>query len=245
MSRSPESRTEVRPQARPTETRPAELVMLDQQLALGAYLNALLKPAEAPPVEVPVVETPVVEVPVVEAPVEAPAVAEETALAADTEGETAEPAAADDAPFQVLLFQVAGLKLAVPLVELAGVIPWDDAAVTEMPNHSPWFLGLRDHQGRRVKLIDMAAVVLPPDRFAALGAPDSGRLERIVLIDEGRWGLACEGIGEVITLPREGVKWRQAGGSRPWLAGTVIEQMCALVDTSAFAKMLAEEGPVG
>ncbi len=234
MSRPPEGR----PGTRPVETRSAELVMLDQQLALGAYLNALLKPAEVPAVEAPVAEPPPVEAPVVEVPAEAPAVAEETALAADTEEETA-------GPLQVLLFQVAGLKLAVPLIELAGVIPWVDEAVTEMPNHSPWFLGLRDHQGQRVKLIDMAAVVLPPDRFAALGAPDSGRLQRIVLIDEGRWGLACDGIGEVVTLPREGVKWRQAGGARPWLAGTVIEHMCALVDTSAFAKMLAEEGPVG
>ncbi|WP_297526844.1 chemotaxis protein CheW [Thiohalobacter sp.] len=242
MNRVPQDRPRDEPETRPTETRSAELVMLDQQLALGAYLDALLKPSEAPPVETPTAETPVVEVPAVGVPVEAPAVAEETALAADTEGEEVASGAAS---LQVLLFQVAGLKLAVPLVELAGVVPWDDAAVTEMPNHSPWFLGLRDHQGRRVKLIDMAAVVLPPDRFAALGAPDSGRLEHIVLIDEGRWGLACEAIGEVITLPREGVKWRRAGGSRPWLAGTVIEQMCALVDTSAFAKMLAEEGPVG
>lgn len=219
-----------------TENRDAQLVMLDQQLALGAYLQALLRPA---PVEAPAETAPVVLAePPVAPPAEAPAL-EAPALAV--------PPAAVEPPypewarddFQCLLFQVAGLTLALPLARLNGVLPWDPAAVTEMPNHRPWFLGLREHLGHKVKLIDVANIVLPPDRYADLPPADSGRLGKIILIDGGRWGLVCDAVAEVISLSPADVKWRGRAGSRPWLAGTVIRQMCALIDTDAFAAMLA------
>jgi purine-binding chemotaxis protein CheW len=35
------------------------------------------------------------------------------------------------------------------------------------------------------------------------------------------------------------VKWRTQRNQRPWLAGTVIEHMCALVDVTALAELIA------
>jgi purine-binding chemotaxis protein CheW len=222
-----------------TENGDAQLVMLDQQLALGAYLQALLRPA---PVETPAATAPVA---LAEPPAPLPAAApalETPALAAVAVApaavESPYPEWAKDT-FQCLLFQVAGLTLALPLARLNGVLPWDPAAVTEMPNHRPWFLGLREHLGHQVKLIDVANIVLPPDRYAALPPADSGRLGKVILIDGGRWGLACDAVAEVVSLAPTDVKWRGQAGSRPWLAGTVIRQMCALIDTEAFAAMLA------
>lgn len=236
-----------------TETRTAQLVMLDQQLALSAYLNALLRPA---PVETVTDVAPAV----VAEPeflsteqLEAPVIEEVTAIVS----QVAEPAVethAEPAPvsaglpdwaqgeFQCLLFRVAGLTLALPLAKLNGVLPWDAGIVTPMPNHRPWFLGLREHLGHQVKLIDVAKVVLPPERAAA-----EYDLGKVILIDDGRWGLAVSEVAEVITLSAEAVKWRKretaAGDSRAWLAGTVIERMCALIDSEAFAGMLGGNGP--
>ena len=233
------------------ETRSAQLVMLDQQLALGAYLQALLRPV-ALEVAKPVAD------PVVTPPADIPRIVRETAplpipVAVVTEepvAEIAPPSAPAAYPewaegqFQCLMFQVAGLTLALPLAKLYGVLPWDAELVTELPNHQPWFLGLRTHLGHKVKLIDVANVVLPADRRASLAAATSGRLGKVILIDEGRWGLACDQVAEVITLSSADVKWRSQSGTRPWLAGTVIEQMCVLIDTDAFAAMLLESGPV-
>lgn len=225
-----------------TGARDAQLVMLDQQLALGAYLQALLRPAPPvePPVETHVEPVPPAVAPIVAAP-EAAAVVE-IPLPAAAPTPPAEPAspypdwARDD--FQCLLFQVAGLTLALPLARLNGVLPWDAEAVTPLPNHQPRFLGLREHLGQQVKLIDVAQVVLPPDRRAAL-PPGEERFGKVILIDGGRWGLVCDAVDEVITLARADVKWRGQAGNRPWLAGTVIRRMCALIDTEAFADMLA------
>lgn len=138
--------------------------------------------------------------------------------------------------FQCLLFDVGGLKLAVPLVKLNGVIPWNND-LTEMPGHSSIFLGLLRHLGQNVKVIDTARLVLPERQGADLAIPEE-RLRNIILIDESRWGLACDGIGEVLTLSPEDVKWRTAQGSRPWLAGTVMEHLCALLDVDAFSERL-------
>ncbi|MBI5462835.1 MAG: chemotaxis protein CheW [Gammaproteobacteria bacterium] len=248
-----------------TEQRDAQLVMLDQQLALGAYLHALLKP----PVETVSLETAPVEtvtVPADAAPVAASvvalavaeavpaAVSESIAIPPPAIAVVPEKASPYSAPypascpdwaageFECLLFRVAGLTLALPLAKLNGVLPWDAAAVTVTPGHSPWLLGLRDYQGQKVRLIDVANVIVPRD-----GPASEGNFGKVILIGGGRWGLVCDALAEIVTLAPAAVKWRgRAGGNRPWLAGTVIERMCALIDADAFAEMLgAEVAPTG
>ena len=223
--------------------------LLDQQLALSAYLEALLGETPEP---VPVESAP--SCPAVQLapdPVMAPVVKEATPVAAPAPGPqavvtpvaraTGRPAWART-EFQCLLFQVAGLTLAVPLTALNGVLPLDLDAVTPMPGHSALFLGLIDHLGQQVRVVDTAQVVLPPERLAATGAA-TGRASHLVLIGEGRWGLAASGIGEVISLHPEDVKWRGSLGTRPWLAGTVIQHMCALLEVDAFLEQLGRGTP--
>lgn len=139
--------------------------------------------------------------------------------------------------FQVLLFAVAGLKLAVPLTELNGIVEWGDEYITEMPGHASWYLGLIQNQGKNVPVIDTLQQVVPQNRW-----PENHLNERnfkhIILIDNGQWGLACEKVLEVITLDTESVKWRSSRTKRRWLLGTVIDHMCALLDSSEFAAML-------
>jgi purine-binding chemotaxis protein CheW len=148
-------------------------------------------------------------------------------------------------PFQALLFKVAGLTLAVPLVDLNGIVEWHPDAITAMPGHADFYLGLLPHLGKNVALIDTARFVLPPDRLRDLAGSDpQARLTRIVLIQEGRYGLACDAVAEVITLQPQDVRWRTSRTQRRWLAGTVVAQMCALIDAPAFAQMLADKLPV-
>jgi len=139
----------------------------------------------------------------------------------------------------VLLFEVAGLTLAVPLVKLKGVVP-NVNGLTGMPGHSALFLGVTPYQGVQSKVVDTARFVLPQDRAARLGDDASERSAHLVVIDEGRWALACSKIGDVIELESDQVKWRTAAGKRRWLAGTVIEQMCALLDIDELVPQLAD-----
>jgi len=137
--------------------------------------------------------------------------------------------------FQALIFLVGNLRLSVPLVKLHSVIPWSDK-VTSTPNKTDWCCGLLRYRDRNVTIVDTAKLVLPPGKRDAAGA--DAQPNHILIVGDGQWGLACHAIGEVLALEPAQVKWRSDRGHRRWLAGTVVEHLCALLDTEAFAAML-------
>ncbi|MCK5091756.1 MAG: chemotaxis protein CheW, partial [Gammaproteobacteria bacterium] len=141
--------------------------------------------------------------------------------------------------FKCLLFKVAGISLAVPLVKLNGVVSWD-GKVTSIPGYSRSFLGVMRHQGRNVKVVDTAQVVLPEKQQEGILLPPEQRLKNVILVDNCNWGLACDGIGEVITLDKEEVRWRTSKGKLKWLSGTVLQHLCALLEVDAFTRLLTE-----
>ena len=96
------------------------------------------------------------------------------------------------------------------------------------------------YQGLQSKVVDTARFVLPADRAGQLSDDAAERMQHLVMIDDGRWALACSRIGDVIELDRDDVKWRGSNSKRLWLAGTVIERMCALLDVDQLALELTE-----
>jgi len=215
-----------------TDTRQEHL--LDQQLALSAYLDALLHEDTPTRVELGTAIPSVPETPVAVAGTEVEGAVKFEAT--DTEPGIPEWA---QMRFQALLFEVAGLILAVPLARLKGVVP-NEEGLTPMPGHNPLFLGIVPYQGFQSKVVDTARFVLPQGRVAQLSDDAEDRAAHLVIIDEGRWALACSRIGDVVELERTDVKWRTANGKRQWLAGTVIKKMCALLDIDELTRQLVE-----
>jgi len=226
--------------------------LVDEKIAISLFLDSLLNETEELPNEVilPEIQA-IVEVETeVKIPLETSLEAKisvdvdnvravETKVEFPTENEnTSVEPSCENEPFQVLLFEVAGLKLAVPLAELSGVIEWNDS-VTEMPGHADFYMGILQHLGHKIAVIDTAKMVLPSNKLSALaGNNPRERVKHIVLIDDYRWGLACDNIGDVITLQPDEVRWRTSRTTRGWLAGTVIEHMCALLNSEGFSSML-------
>ncbi len=147
------------------------------------------------------------------------------------------PAWAGDG-FQCLTFMVAGLTLAAPLDRLHGIVEWP-GELTELPGYADWFMGLLPNRGQNVRVIDTAQIIMPDGRLPD-ARPVLERVKFVVLIDDGRWGLAADAIAQILTLSRDGVRWRGEGGKRPWLAGTAVEQMCAVLDIDNLSAQLAE-----
>ena len=175
-------------------------------------------------------------------------VVEEAAPEVELVAETVEPEETILQPkkqteqFQAMLFKVAGLTLAVPLVELNGIVEWNADKLTKMPGHKEFYLGLLTHLDKTIPVIDTALFVLPAKKHAELLEQEiNERVTRIVLIDDGRYGLACDEVNEVITLQPDEVRWRSKQTKRQWLAGTVIEHMCALIDASSLSALLQEQ----
>ncbi len=220
--------------------------LLQEATTPEAQANAMTEAPEAQPKTIGL-EALIAEIPeiVVQPKVEAkPVVEAETRLSTQTQQPMAEPEYIvpewAKREFQCLLFNVSGLKLAVPLVKLNGVIPWPKK-ITETPNQTDWFLGLVPNQDINVKVIDTALLVVPENRRGNIAESPAERFSHIILVDDGRWGLACDSIGDVIWLSQDKVKWRKSKIQRPWLEGTALDYLCALLNTEAFADMLNEK----
>jgi len=207
----------------------------EPQDALYAYLDALLQ-------EIPRQQPQLVNLVTTPETIEPETIEPETITGTDnTEASIDSPKA--DVPdwarpgFQSLMFSVTGLHLSVPLDKLNGVIPWNSDNIVPMPGHSENFLGLLRHLDQNVKVIDLARLVVPQSGGSSI-VPAAERIKHILLIDDGRWGLACDSIKEILVLEAEDVRWRTTAGKRSWLAGTIIDKLCALLELDALVKLL-------
>ncbi|HBO2735382.1 chemotaxis protein CheW, partial [Pseudomonas aeruginosa] len=130
---------------------------------------------------------------------------------------------------------VAGLTLAVPLVCLGSIYPLENQELTPLFGQPDWFLGILPSQAGNLKVLDTARWVMP-ERYR-----DDYRdgLKYVISVQGYEWGLAVHQVSRSIRLDPAEVKWRSQRSQRPWLAGTVIEHMCALLDVAALAELIA------
>lgn len=138
--------------------------------------------------------------------------------------------------FECLLFTVGGLTLAVPLSELGAIYPKTEA-LTPIFGQVDWLLGLLPTAETNIRVVNTAKVVMP-ERYVESMVE---RFEYVISINGVDWGLAVDDVSKSISLEPDNIRWSSKKGKRPWLAGTVIEHMCALLDVSELALMFSEE----
>jgi purine-binding chemotaxis protein CheW len=140
--------------------------------------------------------------------------------------------------FDCLVFVVDGLKLAVPLI-LLGNIHTLDRDLTPLFDQPDWFLGLLPvPNGRNLRVVDTARLVMP-ERYRPESVDELGFAVGVYGSD---WAFGCHQIEGSISLEPDAVKWRSSRTSRPWLAGTIIDRMCALVDLHEFSRTAFKAG---
>lgn len=177
---------------------------------------------------------PVVQAPVVEQKAPDPVQKAAPATAPGNDGEVP-PARPDwsEEPFECLIFTVAGLQLAVPLV-LLGAIHRIEEEIRPIPGSPRWYMGIRPDRDHNLRVVDTAEWIMA-GRVPA-GARDNYRF--VIRLDDSEWGLACDDVAQSFTLRPDEVRWRTARSKRPWLAGTVVDHMCALIDVRTMAHLL-------
>jgi len=219
-----------------------ETQFADPTTALASYLDELLTTAtrSAQDTDDTVAETvriePLAAIPVAP-PVTAKPVAESPAQCAEqlpAESPALERPRWSHKPFECLIFRVAGLQMAVPLV-LLGAIHKIESKVKAIPGRPRWYMGMLPDRDQNLRIVDTAEWIMA-GRVPA-GAREGYRF--VIRLDNSEWALACDEVAQSFTLDPEEVRWRSARSKRPWLAGTVIKHMCALVDVGTMASLLA------
>ncbi|MBL3600297.1 MAG: chemotaxis protein CheW [gamma proteobacterium endosymbiont of Lamellibrachia anaximandri] len=228
--------------------------LAEPDAALSSYLDVLLQEISEIPLEAPVAETKVVSkiaditeqslteavstthVSEVAAAGLVTEVVSQTAEVTQTANEPIIPSWAE-MPFQVLMFKVGGLNMGIPLTGLMSILEWRDEAAV-MPGQPDWHLGVLVNRGQKIVVVDTARLVMPErvsDRVR--GERQSGG--HVLVVGDGGYGLAVDGIAETIMLDAGGVRWRTAQGKRPWLAGTIVEQLSVLLDIDGMLGMIS------
>jgi len=201
------------------------------QTALQHYLDGLLQEAkveqyaepkpvllEEKPLERPVI-LPTLTPPVVEVKQEQPP--------APVKQEADKRPVWSEQPFECLLFDVAGLTLAVPLISLGSVYTLDNSRITPIFAQPEWFVGIMSSPHGNLKVLDTARWVMPERYTPELRES----FNYVISIDGFDWGLAVNQVRDSVIIHPDGVKWRGKRGQRAWLAGTVdgapVRRECA------------------
>lgn len=139
--------------------------------------------------------------------------------------------------FQTLFFRVGPLTLAVPLSQLGGIHAIGDK-LTPLFGRPKWFMGLQPYQEGNMQVVDTARWVMP-EKYADVSA-EGLDYQYVILLANSPWALACSQVHDAVTLEHDDIRWRTSIGKRPWLAGVVVEKMCALLDVENFIYLLEQ-----
>lgn len=137
-------------------------------------------------------------------------------------------------PFEVLLFEVGGLTLAVPLITLGQIVPLDRESLTPIFGQSEWFIGILPSAIGRLRVVNTAQFVMP-EKY------QEGQIDKAqyaISLEGVPWALAVDKVNQPVRLDPSEVKWRSSTSKRPWLAGTVKSAMCALLDITEMASIM-------
>lgn len=132
--------------------------------------------------------------------------------------------------FQALFFKVDQLILATPLIELSKTIKIDKEP-TKISGQPSWFMGLLDVQGQRVGILDMGQLLLGKTKGQQRDLKTKP-FKRILITLDGKWGLACDEILSIGKLEPQNIRWRSMRKKRPWLVGTVIDELTAVINVN-------------
>ncbi|QHJ13620.1 hypothetical protein FX988_03886 [Paraglaciecola mesophila] len=215
-----------------TESKQRELSKQQSNIIADSDSAVGVKEAAVEPVDQPLVLPELSDEPDVEE--EKDTQREVTSTTKELENDIAQDTGIYTEPFQTLIFEVAGLSLALPLTELGGIHQLTE--VTPIFGKPNWFKGVMLHRDEKMNVVDTAMWVMPDKCNEKLA--DSAKNQYLIMLDDSGWGLACERIIDTITLQPDDVKWRRFDGNRVWLSGMIKKKMCALVNVKQLIRLL-------
>jgi len=132
--------------------------------------------------------------------------------------------------FPALFFKVGHLILAVPLIELGRTIKFD-SKLTNIPQQPIWFMGLKLDQDKKIGILNLAYLIQGKSRAEKRCYSDNP-FKNIILTEDTNWGLACDEIITIKKITPDKVRWRTDRQRKPWLVGTIIEDLVVIVDVN-------------
>jgi len=127
-----------------------------------------------------------------------------------------------------LLIRVKDIQLAIRAAQVESAMAFPADGI-EFRNGLPTaWAGDGDH--RALPIIDLRRTVFPPGHA---GHADASPYSYLLILRAPTVALACDEVGATIQVAHEAVQWRDARTTRPWLAGMLRANRCAVIDIAA------------
>ncbi|MCF6353524.1 MAG: chemotaxis protein CheW [Candidatus Polarisedimenticolaceae bacterium] len=143
--------------------------------------------------------------------------------------------------FQCLLFEINGLHLAVPLSELSSIAGKLESGTTHLLGQPEWHRGILAHRGHKVGVIDIARLVMPGKLSPVTEQTVSPN--HVLIIGNGEWGLMCDKLLSPVMVESDDVHWSCRHKNRAWMAGTLPDQLCIIIDLDVLLTMIQAGNP--
>ena len=199
--------------------------LLSPKQALGNYLDEMLFRATVTPAPAPTSQELSTEI------VVSPAEVKPGPAATPEDLDPAAPASTPELefPLQSLMFEVAGHRLSIPLIQLAAVISWNEA-ITRLPQSPPWMLGLIRHRESSLRIVDSRQLL-------EISASSDAVPEHLLVLGKGDWAISCDHLQQVENLARDDIQWRQDSEQQLTL-GTIRESLAILLNPAGIVASL-------
>jgi len=130
--------------------------------------------------------------------------------------------------FSALFFKVGNLVVAAPLIGLSRTLKFE-GDLLKIPQQPVWFMGLKLDQDEKVGILNMAYLIQGKS-MASKREYVNEPFKNIILTEDSQWGLACDEVLSVKRIMPDTVRWRTNRDKKPWLIGTIIEDLVVIVD---------------
>lgn len=132
---------------------------------------------------------------------------------------------------QALLFEVAGIQLALAMDELDGIESWPEQGLSQLPGQPDYVVGTLSRAKQHTQVIDLTSLITHQLNYL-----ENNRY--ILLVNNKQTGLAVSAIRHVVKLGSENVRWRRELGQRPWLAGMLMSPLSSIISLTELLKIL-------
>jgi chemotaxis signal transduction protein len=142
--------------------------------------------------------------------------------------------------FQCLLVKSAGMSLIIPAMSVS-YIERINKKIIRLPLEVDAFRGVVTLRNRSVAVIDLFSLISENTSIYNQQSMeiDTHHVEYVIVMENGDYALACDDVGEMITLTVGDVRWNRASFNNPMFTGIVTEHLCPIVNIDNVQEQVA------
>lgn len=136
---------------------------------------------------------------------------------------------------KLLLCEIGGMNLAIAFTAVNNIVHWPAQGLSPATGQENWQLGTLTEESH-VVVIDIGQLL------QTTAADASNNAAYILLVDERRYGIACDRLNGIISVDDNEISWHQDRKQNPWFSGVIAASLHNIIDLPGLLNALVRDG---